>query len=286
MQFKTALPILTGLALGFSAAIAQPEAPKTPQKTAEKPAGEPAKKVEPKSMGDFPTTMPVPAAAAKLGKVYNAVSGRKTQITWTSGTGAEKIEGVSNNVIGYAIAGGNDNPAMLKAAEWSLPVKSMDTRNPERNSRIAGAGWLDADKNPNITFKLKEVKDAKEAVPPAGAKQNAHIKSFTATFVGDLSIHGVTKEVSIAESRIRFLSADAPNADLIASVLGSGDLMIITTKLPLMLADYGIKHDKTTEGDNLAEKIDIKMELVMNTGDAPAPKDKPAEVAKPKPAGS
>lgn len=269
----TAVTLSSALA---AAAFAQPE----------KPAAEPAKdkpamvatprpavapRIEMAPKGEFPETMPIPSDAASLGTAYQVISGRSKQINWVSDAPAEKIEGVSNNVVGYIIAGDAAAPAALKAAEWSLPVKSMRTGNPTRDGHMCDAEWLNAAQYPNITFKLKRVEDLKDAPVAPNAKVDPHVKSFVATLVGDITIKGVTKEITVPDTQIRFRSSEA----LGSSLIGDGELMFFRSKFGVQLADYGVAHDVISVKQKVAEKIEITVNLICSTGGPAKGGDKP-----------
>ena len=64
----------------------------------------------------------------------------------------------------------------------SIDAKSINTRNPDRDKDLRSALFFDVDKFPRITFKSKRA----EAAGPN------HVK-----VVGDLTMHGVTKEVTL-----------------------------------------------------------------------------------------
>lgn len=75
---------------------------------------------------------------------------------------------------------GSNIPTSLSA---TLPAASIDTRNPDRDGDLKGPDWLDVTKYPTITFASTKV------VP--GDNSNFQI-------VGDLTLHGVTKPVTLA----------------------------------------------------------------------------------------
>src|SRR5262249_15183316 len=142
----------------------------------------------------------VPDAHKSLGTVYYALPGRDVQVSFSSKAPLENIEGNSASVIGYAVAG-KDDQAKLQAGEWHLPVKSLDTGNKTRNGHLAGEAWLDAAKNPDVVFQLKEVAD----IQPGKAEGDS--KAFTVTLKGDMTIHGITKPITIPDSTLTFRKA-------------------------------------------------------------------------------
>ncbi|HEY4107007.1 MAG TPA: YceI family protein [Polyangiaceae bacterium] len=76
------------------------------------------------------------------------------------------------------------DPAKPEATqiEASVDVSSLSTRDAQRDGHLKSADFFDADKFPKLTFKSKSVK--------AKGKENL-------TVSGDLTIHGVTKEVTL-----------------------------------------------------------------------------------------
>jgi polyisoprenoid-binding protein YceI len=244
MRTTLALVLIAGLA---TAAWAQPE------KKADGPKAVPVQAAAPQGLQ-------IPAELAKQGTVYHTVSGSERQVNFTSNAPGEKIVGNSNAVFGYAVAGPKDAPAALKGGEWHLPVTSMDTNNKMRNGHLASDAWLDAAKYPDVIFKLKEVKDIKDAGKEKGS-------SFSATLVGDMTIHGVTKAMTIPDATISFKAQTEKTAATVP-----GDLMMIAATYKVTLGDYGVKNKKI--GQNVAENIEIKTELVLSTVEGAAPAKK------------
>ncbi|WP_373998053.1 YceI family protein [Bdellovibrio bacteriovorus] len=73
------------------------------------------------------------------------------------------------------------NPAASKV-EATIEAASINTREPQRDAHLKSADFFDVEKFPTITFKSKSVKVAGEG----------ELK-----VLGDLTIHGVTKEVNL-----------------------------------------------------------------------------------------
>jgi polyisoprenoid-binding protein YceI len=72
------------------------------------------------------------------------------------------------------------NPANSKA-DASIEVASINTREPQRDAHLKSADFFDVEKFPLLTFKSKEV---------SGHGGEWKLK-------GDLTIHGVTREISL-----------------------------------------------------------------------------------------
>jgi polyisoprenoid-binding protein YceI len=64
--------------------------------------------------------------------------------------------------------------------EATIDVASINTRDPQRDGHLKSGDFLDVEKFPKLTFKSKSVKTK--------GKEHLHV-------TGDLTIHGVTKEV-------------------------------------------------------------------------------------------
>jgi polyisoprenoid-binding protein YceI len=80
---------------------------------------------------------------------------------------------------GLEVAG--DDPTTTKV-NVSIDAGSIDTREPKRDAHLRSADFLDVAKFPTITFTSKKVERAGEG---------------RFKIVGDLTIHGVTKEVTL-----------------------------------------------------------------------------------------
>jgi polyisoprenoid-binding protein YceI len=194
----------------------------------------------------------VPEAHKSLGTLYYALPGRDVQVSFSSKAPVENIDGNSNGVIGYAVAGKDADPAALQAGEWHLPVKSMHTGIKMRDGHLAGEAWLDADKNPDIVFQLKEVTD----ITPGKAEGDT--RAFTATLKGDMTIHGVTNPISIPDSTITFRKAGAAT-----EAVAKGDLLSIRAKYDITLSEYGVSNKVV--GQKVAETIKVDTNLVLAT---------------------
>jgi polyisoprenoid-binding protein YceI len=191
----------------------------------------------------------VPDAAKAKGTVYHALPGRERMMYFSSDAPVEKIKGQSSTIIGYAIAG-KDNPAQLQGGEWHLPVTSIRTGNGTRDKHLQGEPWLDAAKSPNIVFQLKEVKDLKPA------KEGG--KTYSATLVGEMTVHGVTKPLTVTDATIAVMP-ESPETAKVAK----GNLMAIRAKYDITLSDFGVKNQVV--GQKVADTLQLDNTIYMST---------------------
>jgi polyisoprenoid-binding protein YceI len=208
----------------------------------------------------------VPEAAKTKGAVYHALPGRERMVYFTSDAPMEKIKGQSDQIIGYAVAG-KDNPAELQGGEWHLPVASLRTGNATRDKHLQGEPWLNAAANPNIVFQLKEVKDLKPA------KEGG--KTYSATLIGDMTIHGVTRPLTVTDATIAVMP-ESPQTAKVAK----GSLMAIRAKYDITLSDYGVSNKIV--GQKVADTIRLDNTIYMSTvppeeQSAPTPSPSEAE---------
>jgi polyisoprenoid-binding protein YceI len=237
------LPVALSLVLAGSVATAQPPAAPAGQAQAAAPA---VKRTE-SGKG-----LVIPEDQARLGTLYQTTPAGGKQVTFTSEALHAKFDGHSAGVIGYAIAGPAESPGALKAGMWAMPVKSLQTGNKLKDKHLADDIWLDAAKFPDITFTLKEVRDLKPH------KETATGKSFTCTLVGDMTLHGVTRALSIPDTILGFAGA-GDKTPL------KGDLLAIRCKYTIKLSEFGIRNEYTTTLQSVSDEIGIDQSLMLST---------------------
>lgn len=196
-------------------------------------------------------TLVVPAAEQARGKVYYALTDRDRQVYFESNAPMEKIKGQSNKVIGYAVVSSSQD-GLLKGGEWHLPTNSMKTGIELRDEHLAGTDWLDAESNPDIIFKIREAKEVKTS------KTTEAFSSYTATLVGELSLHGVTKTIAIPNSTITILKSSEATKKV-----AKGDLVALRSKFTIALADYGVSHPVI--GQKVANEVALDVSLYLST---------------------
>jgi polyisoprenoid-binding protein YceI len=90
------------------------------------------------------------------------------------------VRGLFTKVAGTITAKDND-PASVKV-EATIDTSSIDTRSADRDADLKSANFLDVAKYPTMTFRSKKIE-------PAGTGKWK--------MIGDLTLHGVTKEVTL-----------------------------------------------------------------------------------------
>lgn len=133
-----------------------------------------------------------------------------------------------------------DGSDLTKAmVEASIDVASINTRDEKRDGHLKSPDFFDAAKFPTITFKSKKIEKAKD-----GFKM-----------VGDMTMHGVTKEVSFD---VESLAPEAKNPYGM-TVTGT----TATTKINRK--DFGVSWNKTLDsgGAVLGEEVQITLELEL-----------------------
>jgi polyisoprenoid-binding protein YceI len=143
------------------------------------------------------------------------------------------VRGEFEKTSGTISANGTD-PASVK-----IDATSLNTRVDKRDAHVKSPEFLDVDKYPTITFKSKKA----EAAGPG---------KWTVT--GDLTIHGVTKEVA--------LDVAGPTPEVVDPFGNTRVGASATTTIKR--SDFGLKWNKALEaggvlvGDDIAIQIDVE----------------------------
>jgi polyisoprenoid-binding protein YceI len=152
------------------------------------------------------------------------------------------VRGEFTNIGGSAVIDPS-NPSN-SSVEVTIQTASLSTREPQRDEHLRSADFFDVAKFPTLTFRSKRVE-------PQGAE---FLK-----LIGDLTIHGVTKEVTL-DIEGPTPSVKDPWGNVRAGVTGS-------TKISRK--DFGLVWNAVTEtggvmvGDEV--KITIEAELIQKS---------------------
>src|SRR5712692_6599362 len=90
------------------------------------------------------------------------------------------VRGRFTDVKGTLVA--DDADPTRAEVEVTINVNSIDTREPQRDAHLRSADFFDAETYPALTFKSTRVTD---------------VRGDQFKLVGDLTIHGVTREVTL-----------------------------------------------------------------------------------------
>jgi polyisoprenoid-binding protein YceI len=154
----------------------------------------------------------------------------------------EAISGVANGVSGTITI----DPAKPEATkgEITITTASLHVENSLMKEHMLGGEWLDAERNPKITFTVASLKDYKMTDGKASA-----------TVEGKFSLKGVTKEISVPAT-----------VTLLPGKLGDrtggkmqGDLAVIRTSFAIKRSDYAI-NPKAPE-DKVSDEITVTLAI-------------------------
>lgn len=133
------------------------------------------------------------------------------------------------------------DPKNVKATKGSAVIEaaSINTNNAKRDEHLKAPDFFDAGKHPQITFKSVEVKDVNE-------------KDSTATLVGELTMHGVTKPINLK----------VKGGGIINDGWGN-DRAAFTAVGKLNRYDYGLKWNKAVEAGRLVVGEEVELHLAF-----------------------
>jgi polyisoprenoid-binding protein YceI len=156
--------------------------------------------------------------------------------------GISTVRGTFTKVNGVVV----DSPDLSKASvNVTIDASSVDSRVQMRDDDLRSDHFFDVAKYPTITFQSKRV----ESAGPGKLK-----------VTGDLSLHGVTKEV--------VLDVDGPTPP-IKDPRGNQHRGV-SAATTIKRSDYGMNFDSGMIGDEIAIQLDV--ELVEKAPGAPHPR--------------
>ncbi len=188
-----------------------------------------------------PAKPAAPAAAAAAGGVTFDFADMKgvNGVSFIADSALEPIVGFGGGVTGKVTW----NPADPKgvSGEISIPTTALKTPNEGMDKAMYGSDWLNAEKNPTISVKIKSIKEAKPGTNGA----------MDLTAVVDLSLAGTTKEMTIP------IAASYMPGRLGDRMRGAkGDLLVLRANFTVNRSDFGIKAGQIQ--DIVGEKIEIR----------------------------
>lgn len=172
----------------------------------------------------------------------------KTNISWESRATVETILGVTNKVAGFVWFDAQRGRHQVK---FTVPVASIQTGIAMRDEHMRSAQWMDAERFPNIEF-------ASTRITPIRGKRDEY------TIVGNLTIHGVTKTVTVRGTARRMPAI--PRLEPMGYV---GEIIQLKTTFPVVLAHYGIAVPENIVGMKMAERVTIMVDVFGFTNNQP-----------------
>ncbi len=147
----------------------------------------------------------------------------------------ETFTGKTNGVTGYIAF---NSKTKVGSGKIVVDPKSIDTGIPLRNEHMQSAGWLDTTKYPEIVFEAAKVQA---------------IKGNDYKVTGSFTLHGVTKKITVPVT-VRYSAAGPANK----AAGFEGDIVRLTTKFNIVLADYGITIPQMAAG-KVAKDVTISL---------------------------
>ncbi|HEY0395863.1 MAG TPA: YceI family protein [Candidatus Elarobacter sp.] len=171
----------------------------------------------------------VPAFAADY-----AVDANHTQATFVvTHLAITRVSGKIPVTSGTVTLGSNGLPSAITV---TLSAKDLDTGSADRDRDLRGPDWFEVDKHPTMTFAARSVTGTPQAF----------------TVVGDLTMHGVTKPVTLSAKELGKMT-DARNRTHVGySVTGQLDRR-----------EWGLNWGRTTPGGSLVAGNDITLDMTV-----------------------
>jgi polyisoprenoid-binding protein YceI len=159
----------------------------------------------------------------------------------------ESINGTANGVSG-TITFDPENPGAAKG-KIVVQTSSLTVTNSVMQEHLQGPEWLNAAKNPEITFEITKISD----VEKDGAKTEVDV-------TGNFTLNGITKEIK-ADAKVTYLPGKL--GDRTGGKL-QGDLLVIRSEFEIKRSDFGIKPGEYA--DKVSETIELHLSIA---GSAP-----------------
>jgi polyisoprenoid-binding protein YceI len=146
--------------------------------------------------------------------------------------GVSTVRGAFTKVSGTVVY--DPNNLGKSSIQTTIDAASLDTRVEMRDNDLRSPNFLDVKKFPTITFQSKKI----EAAGPGKLK-----------VIGDLTIHGVTKEV--------VLDVDGPSAPM--KDPWGNQRMGASASTKINRLDFGVAGAPSVVGDDINITLDIEM---------------------------
>jgi len=186
-----------------------------------------------------------PAAAADVWQIDGAHSAVQFKVTHLM---IATVRGEFGKLTGTIEYDGT-NPASIKA-DVTIDVSTVNTREPKRDEHLKSADFFDVAKHPTATFKSKQA-----VAGTAG----------TVKLVGDLTLRGVTKEVTLEITGPTQVITDPRGNRKVGA----------TATAKINRQDFGVAWNKTLDAGGVVVSDEVVLTIDIEAGrkpDAPAAK--------------
>ena len=175
------------------------------------------------------------AALPLFAETYN-VDKNHSEATFKIRHLMSKVSGKFDDFAGSITTDGKD--AAASSVQFTIKTASIDTANENRDKDLKSANFFEVEKYPEITFKSTSIKPT--------AKKNIY------DVTGDLTMHGVTKKVTLPVEFLGF-----------AKDPWGGDRAGFALSTTLNRKDYGINWNKALDagGYLLGDDVDISVNI-------------------------
>ena len=175
----------------------------------------------------------------------SAVQAVETRTTWTIDPVHSSVEFAVRHLMITTVKGrftdvqctvvlDEANPSAA-SAEITIGAASIDTREPQRDAHLRSADFFDAEKFPTLTFRSTSVRS---------------ISADGFTLVGDLTIHGVTREVALE------VTSEGRTKDP-----WGGERAGYSATTKIKRSEFGLTWNQLLETGGLAVSDDVKITL-------------------------
>jgi len=167
----------------------------------------------------------------------------RNQATFYCEARFENITGLTNDVWGKVSFDAKDVKSTL-TGEVSISTSSIKTGIEKRDEHLRGVSWLNSEKYPNITFKIKEITQIDQI-------EDNLLKII---LIGEFTLRGKTKLV-YANATMKYLVESETTRQIMP-----GDLISVVASFDIKLSDFGITNSMIP--NRVSDKIQITANLV------------------------
>ncbi|HEX9250721.1 MAG TPA: YceI family protein [Ignavibacteriaceae bacterium] len=170
-------------------------------------------------------------------------SQERNQATFLSEARYENITGLTNDVWGKVSFEAKDIKSTL-AGEITISASSIKTGIEKRDEHLQSVSWLNSEKYPTITFKIKEVKRV----------ELVEDNELKIVVLGEFNLRGKTNLV-YANATMKY----TPENDVTKTIM-QGNLLSIIANFEINLSDFGITNSLID--NRVSDKIKITANLL------------------------